>query len=158
MRLLVCGSRTFGIANEDVDEGTLAYKSKDQAEHEHQVLVRVLRGYWDTWLALQHAAGKIDTAFTVIDGAATGADTLAHEWALEYRNLRIATRRFPADWERDAGAAGFRRNRKMLLASKPHEVLAFTDKPLRESRGTYNMVALCQQGDVPVAVVEVRRW
>jgi hypothetical protein len=50
--------------------------------------------------------------FTVIDGAAPGADTLAYEWASE---RGLACKRYPADWTRHGRAAGPLRDAKMMI-------------------------------------------
>lgn len=58
----------------------------------------------------------------VIDGGQTGADTLAHEWALEQG---IDPVRCPALWSALGRAAGRRRNAFMLSFAKPEMVVAF---------------------------------
>lgn len=66
----------------------------------------------------------------VIHGAASGADSLAAEWA---RERGIAATACPADWARYGKSAGPKRNREML-ALKPDGVVAFPG-----GKGTYDM-------------------
>jgi hypothetical protein len=67
----------------------------------------------------------------VIDGAAKGADSLAHAWAIS-RN--IATLRFPAEWNKYGRGAGPIRNRQMIVEGKPDVAVAFPG-----GAGTSNM-------------------
>ncbi len=77
----------------------------------------------------------------IIHGAATGADSLAGEWA---RNAGVPETRVPADWNRFGRAAGFWRNQKMLDL-RPAMVVAFPG-----GNGTQNMIDLAEAHDVPV--------
>lgn len=95
----------------------------------------------------------------VIHGAARGADTLAGDVA---RELGLAVREYPADWERykpvpefdpetnkrRGNPAGPIRNAQMLRDGAPDLVLAFG-----EGRGTDGMVALAEKAGVPVVRV-----
>jgi hypothetical protein len=74
----------------------------------------------------------------VIHGGAKGADEMAGWWA---GNDDIEVQVFPADWGKDGKAAGPIRNARMALLLDPGDrVFAFLDKPLKESRGTADMV------------------
>lgn len=88
---------------------------------------------------------------TLIEGGATGADTMAREWA-ECNGVQFAE--YPADWTRYGHAAGPIRNRLMLTVGQPHQVLAFPKGELRSSRGTLNMVEQAQRAGVPVEVID----
>jgi hypothetical protein len=88
--------------------------------------------------------------FTLIHGAAKGADTLADEWA---NNTLCATVRVPANWELHGKSAGPIRNKQMLDYG-PHLVVAFVDKPLHESRGTNHMVTIARAAGVRTLVLE----
>jgi SLOG family YspA-like protein len=81
----------------------------------------------------------------VIDGGASGADTLANQWAVE-RHIRAAS--FPADWRKHGKAAGPIRNQQMLDEGKPDVVVAFPG-----GRGTADMVARAKRAGVPVREV-----
>jgi hypothetical protein len=78
----------------------------------------------------------------VIDGAARGADTLAHNWAVE---RGIANERYPANWSRDGKAAGPIRNARMLLESSPDAAVAFGG-----GLGTADMVRRVKAARLPV--------
>lgn len=84
--------------------------------------------------------------FTIIDGCARGADTLAYEIAVR---CKWTTERYPADWKRHGHFAGPLRNREMLKEGKPDLVLAFWDG---SSPGTAHMVRLARQAGVEVRV------
>ena len=79
---------------------------------------------------------------TVIHGAASGADTLAEEWANSRGKGLMA---FPADWKRHGKAAGPMRNKSMLDFGRPELVLAFPG-----GKGTANMIAQAIKAQVPV--------
>ena len=87
---------------------------------------------------LQHERGVT----CVIDGAARGADTFAHEWA-EARG--VTSERYPANWNRDGKRAGPIRNAQMLSEGKPDGLIAFPG-----GRGTADMVAKSKAAGVPV--------
>ena len=78
----------------------------------------------------------------VIEGEATGADTLAREWA----DLRwVPVLKFPADWNKHGKAAGPIRNKQMLDEGRPDLVVAFPG-----GRGTANMIEQAERAGVPV--------
>ncbi|HET8883022.1 MAG TPA: DUF2493 domain-containing protein [Solimonas sp.] len=77
----------------------------------------------------------------IIHGAATGADTLAGEWAA---SRKVKQTPVPANWDRLGRAAGMRRNLKMLYHA-PDLVVAFPG-----GKGTQNMIDLAEGHDVPV--------
>lgn len=80
--------------------------------------------------------------FILIEGGATGADSLAADWAKrrEVWNLRCF-----ASWKLDGRAAGPLRNKKMLEKTKPDLVVAFPG-----GRGTENMISLAEGAGVVV--------
>jgi YspA, cpYpsA-related SLOG family len=81
----------------------------------------------------------------VIEGGARGADTMAGQWA---RARGIELRIFPAEWQRYGRAAGFERNRRMLVEGRPEMVVAFAG-----GAGTRMMVGLARQAGVKVMEV-----
>lgn len=85
----------------------------------------------------------------VIDGAARGADTLAHNWAMA---RGIPAERFPADWNRYGKRAGSIRNREMAGRLSSNDlVVAFPG-----GRGTADMIKVARA--IPeVNVIEVGR-
>lgn len=90
----------------------------------------------------QHAAG----ATLVIHGGATGADTIAGEWA-QARGIQVEV--YMADWTRDKRAAGPIRNKRMLVEGKPDLVVA-----LPGGKGTAHMVGIARKAGV--LVIEVK--
>lgn len=73
----------------------------------------------------------------VVHGAATGADSLAGEWA---RSRNIEERPYPADWKKYGKRAGYLRNEEMLFKEKPDVVIAFPG-----GKGTENMVQIAKE-------------
>jgi hypothetical protein len=98
----------------------------------------------------------------IIHGAATGADTLAKEWALK-NNIKEDA--YPADWSNltqpDAivrvrrggmkydARAGFRRNQRMIDEGKPTLVAAFPG-----GNGTADMVKRARKSGLHVVSLE----
>jgi hypothetical protein len=80
----------------------------------------------------------------VIHGAASGADTLAGEWA---RSRGVRERATPAEWDKFGRAAGFWRNQKML-DMEPKLVVAFAG-----GKGTEGMKSIARDDDVRVLEV-----
>jgi hypothetical protein len=124
MRLLACGSRDF--------------------EDKHGVLYAVIDGM--CWKA------ELEGWLYLVEGEAPGADTLAKR-AAETSPTGATIVPFPADWEQYGRRAGPIRNQQMLDEGKPELVIAFINKPLEESRGTYDMVKRAWAADLPVVVV-----
>lgn len=91
----------------------------------------------------------------VVHGGAKGADTLAGAWA----QLRGKIERvYPANWERWGKSAGTNRNIMMLMCEHLKEVdnpidcvVAF---PLPDSIGTWHMVKIAREANIPVVVIE----
>ena len=80
----------------------------------------------------------------IISGGASGADSLAEQWADEND---IQTVIFHADWERWGKSAGFKRN-KLIVAEATH-VVAF---PLKNSKGTKSTIKLAQEAGKPIEI------
>lgn len=81
----------------------------------------------------------------VIHGGATGADTLASEWAID---RGVPTEPYAVtkeEWRTQGISAGPRRNARMLAASAPDVVVAFPG-----GRGTANMTSLADEATVPI--------
>lgn len=89
---------------------------------------------------------------TVVHGEAVGADRMAGSWAVS-RGLREVP--VLADWPQYGRSAGPIRNRKMLAESKPCAVAAFVTKPLRRSKGTYDMVNISLKAGLYVYVTRI---
>lgn len=79
----------------------------------------------------------------IVHGAATGADSLADEWAISRKVNRIIC---PANWEGEGRGAGFFRNERMILKIKPiHYVVQFPGGP-----GTDHMCRYAKKFGIPV--------
>lgn len=86
----------------------------------------------------------------LLHGAAQGADLLCASWAFRWR---VPIRAFLAEWNRYGPTAGLIRNQRMLTEGRPQLVVAFIDRPLDQSRGTYDMVKRAKLHGVHVHVV-----
>jgi hypothetical protein len=125
----------------------------DIGEGRFTVIVCGGRDYWDQ----DHTWGHLDSlllyrpdleAGIVVEGGATGADTLARGWA-EARGIEVVT--IPAEWRKYGVSAGPIRNRRMLETTNPHLVLA-----LPGGRGTNNMARQADQAGVPT--IHILPW
>lgn len=77
----------------------------------------------------------------IFHGDATGADSMAAEWAHSHNISVIAV---PADWKTYGKSAGSIRNQKML-DMKPDGVVAFPG-----GSGTAHMVSIARKAGIPV--------
>lgn len=80
----------------------------------------------------------------------TGADAEATAWA---REQGLAVEVFEAEWEKHGLAAGPIRNGEMVDAN-PDLLVAFTDKPWNQSRGTASAIRMARGNNVPVLICE----
>ena len=126
MIVLVCGGRNFGKV-------PLMFTKMDEELAAEQRLkpVAVLDRLKDSLPVTR-----------IVQGGATGADTLAAEWA---RRNKISVRTYVADWDVWGKAAGFKRNERMLEEGKPDLVVAF-----KGGKGTKHMVELAKRAGVRV--------
>lgn len=125
MRLLVCGGRNFGVWS-------------DERNFIRKHILKVLCPAGGAALWDRHED-------TIISGMATGADTVAAEFA---RDMRLKLDPYPiseAEWAKYGRSAGPRRNRRMIVEGKPNIVLAFNGGP-----GTRNMIQQAKNNDIPV--------
>jgi hypothetical protein len=124
MKILVCGGRKYGT--KVVDNKTV------RDIEEIQLLTATLDKY------------KNDVSL-IIQGGASGADTLAALWA--YDN-GIPYKEYKAEWSKYGKAAGTIRNETMLLDSNPDLVIAFpggsgTSHMIRFARNEgYNVIEI----------------
>lgn len=81
----------------------------------------------------------------VIEGAARGADQLAHEWAY---GSGVPNDRYPADWDAFGNFAGPKRNKAMLDEGNPDLVIAFPG-----GAGTRNMIRQARKAGVEVVEI-----
>lgn len=86
-----------------------------------------------------------DGWITIIEGGATGADKIAHDWAITNFHKVITVR---ADWKTHGLAAGPIRNARMLKDYKPQLVLAFPG-----GKGTANMVSQARAAGVEAKII-----
>jgi YspA, cpYpsA-related SLOG family len=102
----------------------------------------------DQLFRILDAAHLMNPIILLIHGDASGADTLAKEWALKND---VFCQAYPADWEGLGRRAGPIRNQQMLSEGKPHLVVAFPG-----GKGTADMIKRAEIAGVPVARVKRR--
>jgi hypothetical protein len=126
MKILVCGGREYNNKAKVFDVL-------------HDLCMRYSENYdlIDNWLP---------TDILIISGEASGADTLAADFALvhctQYRG-------YPADWNKHGRSAGYIRNQKMLNEEHPDLVVAFPG-----GRGTANMIEIARKAGVKVMEIK----
>lgn len=94
------------------------------------------------------ALDKLDAKHQImllVHGGATGADSLADEWAKERGVPRLPFPVTKDDWDTYGKAAGPVRNQQMLDTACPHACVAFPG-----GSGTEDMVQRCEAAGVPV--------
>lgn len=87
-----------------------------------------------------------EVGFVVIHGGATGADSLADEWAVINW---VDTEVYKPDWKLNGRAAGPIRNQRMIDVGKPTLVVAFPG-----GAGTADMVRRAKAAGVEVRLVD----
>ena len=100
---------------------------------------------YDDWPFVVDVLDRVHTRHPItllIEGGASGADTLARRWA-HMRGIEIAT--FTENRERYQQRAGAVRNARMLREGRPQLVVAF-----RGGHGTAHMVTIASAALVPV--------
>jgi hypothetical protein len=88
--------------------------------------------------------------YTVIEGEAPGADSMAR--AVAKINLNLPYAPYPAKWETYGKAASPMRNTQMRIDGRADAVVAF-HYDLKRSRGTKNMVEQAMRAGLPVWIV-----
>lgn len=106
------------------------------------------RDYFDrqviyTTLTKLHRENQV---MVLVHGGASGADTLASEWAA---TMGVPAEAYVADWKKYGRAAGVLRNTDMLMNGKPDLVVAFPG-----GRGTADMVSQAKKAGVPVSEIK----
>lgn len=123
--VLVCGGRNYGRMWDKT-------KSRWRPNWEAQTFL-------DTTLTELHAR----RGFTqLIHGNASGADTLADQWA---HKIVIDIKAYPADWSKHGRSAGPIRNQQMLVEGRPTLVIAF-----KGDDGTKGMIDIARRACVEV--------
>lgn len=82
----------------------------------------------------------------VISGKATGADTLAIDWAVINW---VDFEEYPAKWKKYGRAAGIIRNKQMIIEGNPDLIIAFPG-----GKGTKNMIEQGKNNNIKVIKVE----
>ena len=123
-RLLICGPRDLDISYEVIDSAIDDFQS----------------------------CGFISTITVLINGRAKGVDTSAYNWAMK-NGLNVDSYPITSnDWKTIGRAAGFVRNKKMLVDGKPTIVVAFRN---RSTNGTSMMLKLATNAGIKTQVIAV---
>ena len=138
MRILVCGGRDYGELTGLKPHSTLWNKKYAEARH----VIDSISAYVSQFATVDPTDMEQLPDVIIISGMAKGVDSLAVDWAIvHWCNVE----EYPANWKKYGKAAGFIRNKQMLVEGKPDVVLAFPG-----GRGTASMVALAKEAGVKV--------
>lgn len=129
MKWLVCGGRHFGIDGRFGRERRFIFFMLDLIAGEF------CPGY-------PSEQKQLPEGIELIAGGATGADTVAVDWAIVNW---LPFKEYPADWDTYGMYAGLQRNKQMLEEGKPDLVIAFPG-----GRGTAHMVKIAREAGVRV--------
>lgn len=116
-----------------------------------QVIVTGSRDWVDRTTIWSALSTELDLhgGLVLIHGACpSGADDIADRWAagMAQAGREVEVVRYPASWDTHGKAAGIIRNKQM--ANQGADVCyAF---PLKGSRGTNHMMAVCREAEIPV--------
>lgn len=133
MRVLVCGSRSWG----GWDTQTVKWNPSNEEYWQMIGLTAMLTG-------LRDRAVVLGQELKVIHGVCpSGADAIAAQWA---KSNNIETIEYPADWNQHGKKAGFLRNQQMIVEGKPEVVVAAWDG---ESKGTKHTIDLAAKHKIP---------
>lgn len=148
MRILVCGGRHFGhVVRTAFDPKDEPPETQERLK-EYNFVQDVLNDIVMRTSSLYDPHNNwLPTDIVIIHGGATGADNAAGNFAC--MNFCIEEV-FPANWQKYNKAAGFVRNKKMLVEGKPDLVVAFPG-----GKGTANMVKLARAAGVKVMEIEM---
>jgi hypothetical protein len=144
LRVLVCGSRDWAY------DGPPRYKLAEPLCDYESLDAKLIRATLH-WFTVDPDVLDL----TVIEGGASGADSVAWKWAealTDWGYAHYHHEHYRAQWELHGKAAGPIRNRQMLEEGRPDLVLAFTHD-LDASRGTKNMVELARKNNIRTYVI-----
>jgi len=141
MRLLVFGSRTFGVIKNKYDREDVV-----RALLQRKLLIDVL--------------ANTKNVSTLIHGGAKGADDLADLFMSIYNNRstnKVEILIFKADWNRYGKSAGPFRNRQMISEGRPDRAMGFIDRESDTSPispGSKNMYQQLLNNHIPVELFQ----
>lgn len=108
--------------------------------------------HWDNYDSVLNIVKRLIKKYgndiTIIEGGATGADTMAKKAAVQ---LEIKYKEYPANWELYGKKAGPIRNQQMLDEENPDIVIAFTPD-INKSIGTRDMCSRAKKANKPVYI------
>lgn len=152
IKLLVCGGRDFGQLPMISNKGQTYGFDHDHPDFgkryaERQFVVKTLEEFAVANSAYYNPDNNwLPADIHVISGGATGADSIAIDWAIANW---CTFDEYKADWDRYGYKAGPIRNQQMLDEGKPDIVMAFPG-----GNGTNDMVSKARMANVRVVVVE----
>lgn len=95
---------------------------------------------------------NLATVDHIVSGGATGADSIAEKIAKEHN---ISTMIFKPDWNKHGRSAGVVRNTEIVKNSDIG--FAIVNKPLPESKGTYDTYKKSQRAGKPVHLLVITK-
>lgn len=151
MKILVCGGRNFGDIASLQRRYPLNYRQHplwERRESEYDFVFRTLDLVAVEMSAnYRHDQPWLPSDLKIVAGAASGADTVAVDWAKARGAQWIE---YPAEWERyGIRHAGKIRNQQMLDAEQPQFGIAFPG-----FYGTRDMVARMKSAGIEVRIID----
>lgn len=125
MRVVVFGGREFGVPrlNGYVSEEARLYDLENRVKPERKLFMETMIELMHQYTWPYDPCGKSAKPYLeIISGMATGADSLAVEFA---EHFRLKLHKFPADWARYRNGAGHIRNQQMIDEGLPKLGIAF---------------------------------
>jgi hypothetical protein len=146
MIILVCGGRNFGDLTTLQRNFPFNYREHPmwpRREAEYRFVQRTLDFAAIEFSKYYHPEDNwLPSDLKIISGAATGADSVAIDWAV--CNLS-SFGEYPANWEKFGRIAGFIRNQEMLDKESPNIVIAFPGHA-----GTADMIRRARKAKIEV--------
>lgn len=149
MRVVVFGGREFGVPRlcGYIDEEHRLFDLKNRVQPERKLFMETMIKLMDVYTWPYDPCGKSAKSYLeIISGMATGADTLAVEFA---RHFNLKLHEFSADWKRYRNGAGHIRNQKMIDEGKPKLGIAFPG-----GTGTADMIKRLKFEGIPVREIQ----
>lgn len=144
MKVLVCGGRKYGHRCSRYPLSR--HESEEEFKREYSHILRSLDRLSLDWPKTEYPDGNWLPDVTIISGGATGTDSAAIDWAVvNWCHFE----EYPADWKKHGKAAGWIRNKQMLIEGKPDLVVAFPG-----GRGTAHMKKIAREAGIEVIEIE----
>lgn len=148
MRVVVYGGREFGVPKKGYKtEKDRLFDLENRVKPERKLFMETMIELMNFYTWPYDPCGKSAKSYLeIISGMATGADTLAVEFA---EHFKLKLHKFPADWARYKNGAGNIRNQQMIDEGKPKLGIAFPG-----NKGTADMTTRLKFEGIPIKEIK----